>query len=287
MPWRPSTKLGASSSSLKLPPKAGKSADKHAIYKILVSEIMLQQTQVSRVREQYPKFLKNFPNFQSLARARTADVIIAWQGMGYNRRALNLQKLATIVIKKYQGNLPSDPELLEELPGIGKATAGSIVAFAFNKPVPFIETNIRRVFIHYFFDINEPRKSTNMQTRRRSKISDKDILPLVQKTLPTNSTSRTHSVRQWYYALMDYGAMLRKIIPNPNVRSAHYLRQSKFEGSARQLRGAILRSLLNGPRSIRELRKSHKQFKGRFDKILLSLQQEGFLVRRATMIQLV
>ena len=122
-------------------------------YAILISEIMLQQTQVVRATEYYKKFLKRFPNFRSLARAKTGDVLAAWQGLGYNRRAMFFKRTAEIVVEQYGGRLPHTRAALESLPGIGRGTSGSLMAFAFNEPEIFIETNIRRVFIHFFFSM--------------------------------------------------------------------------------------------------------------------------------------
>lgn len=193
-------------------------------YKILVSEIMLQQTQTKRVVDKYKTFIKKFPDFKLLARASLHDVLKQWQGLGYNRRAKYLWEIAQKVIKDYKGKLPSDTALLQKMPGIGKGTAGAIAAFAFNKPEVFIETNIRSVFIHYFF----PKKKA---------VSDGKIFQLVAKTIDQ------YNPREWYYALMDYGAMLKTKVNNPNRKSAHYMRQSRFMGSDRQLRGAIIRVL--------------------------------------------
>ena len=181
---------------------------------------MLQQTQVSRVMEKFPAFVKRFPSFEALAAASPGEVIAAWQGLGYNRRALNLHRLANEI----DGQLPRDPQELVKLPGIGPSTAGSIAAFAFNAPVVFIETNIRRVFIHHFFS-------------DQAEVHDKEILLLVEATLDQERP------REWYYALMDYGSFLAKQLPNPNRRSKHYTVQSRFEGSDRQLRGAMVRAL--------------------------------------------
>lgn len=194
-------------------------------YRILVSEVMLQQTQVSRVLQKYPIFIKQFPNFKALNQAPVRNVLMVWQGLGYNRRALMLKKLSGIVMEKYRGELPQHQEILEILPGIGKTTAGAIAAFAFLKPSHFIETNIRRVYIHFFFP-------------RRNKVSDAEILELVRRTVSKKDP------REWYYALMDYGAMLGKTIANPNRRSMHYIKQSPFQGSHRELRGKLLRFLL-------------------------------------------
>ena len=198
-------------------------------YRIAVSEIMLQQTQVARVEKYYGSFVRRFPDFRSLARSDARDVVRAWIGLGYNRRALSLWRLAVTVSEKYDGRLPCHQDALEKLPGIGKATAGAIMAFAFNMPKPFIETNIRRVFIHFFFS-------------GRKKVSDAAIMPIVARTLDRGNP------REWYWALMDYGAFLglraaKNKIRNPNTQSAHYKRQSKFSGSDRELRGKILRIL--------------------------------------------
>jgi A/G-specific adenine glycosylase len=160
-------------------------------YRIFVSEIMLQQTQVERVTVKYPEFLTAFPDFRTLAQAPLADILAAWQGMGYNRRALSLQKCAQRVMDEYSGTLPADVDTLATFPGIGRATASSICAFAFNMPVVFIETNIRRVFIHYFFPDADA-------------ISDIEILPLAEKSVYRENP------RVWYWALMDLGTALKK-----------------------------------------------------------------------------
>jgi A/G-specific adenine glycosylase len=194
-------------------------------YKILVSEIMLQQTQVERVEVKYPAFLAAFPDFASLAQAPLADILAAWQGMGYNRRAISLQKCAQRVVNEYGGVLPADVDILSTFPGIGRATASSICAFAFNMPVVFIETNIRRVFIHFFFP-------------HQGNVTDTDIFSLVERTLYRENS------RIWYWALMDLGTELKKKFPNPNRRSAHYSKQSPFESSDRKIRGFLLTYLL-------------------------------------------
>lgn len=228
-------------------------------YRITVSEIMLQQTQVERVIPYYKRFIKKFPTFLALARAERSDVLRAWQGLGYNRRALNLQKLAQIVTETYKGKLPDTVDELDALPGIGKGTAGSLSAFVFNKPAAFIETNIRRVFIHHFFT-------------DKKVVHDEDILNVVGKTVDKKNA------REWYYALMDYGSHLAKKIENPNRRSKHYSKQSKFEGSDRQLRGELLRERLKGERiDVKQFAKTHRQPLVRVKKILKALEAEGFL----------
>jgi A/G-specific adenine glycosylase len=197
-------------------------------YHILVSEIMLQQTQVGRVMDKYERFIAAFPDFESLARTSFKSILGIWQGLGYNRRALSLQRTAEAVLVRFHGILPSSVDELSGLPGIGQTTAGAILAFAFNLPAVFIETNIRRTFIYHFFQDHEP-------------VRDKDILPLVEATLDVQNP------RDWYYALMDYGSMLKKITENPNRRSLHYQKQAPFEDSDRMIRGLIVRILLEGP----------------------------------------
>ena len=226
-------------------------------YSIVVSEVMLQQTQVNRVTEKYSEFLRAFPSFKKLAQASSKDVLSVWQGLGYNRRGLYLKQLAEIVQSKFKGKLPSDIEQLEKLPGIGPATARSIAAFAFNAPVSFIETNVRSVFIHHFF--------------KKGNVNDSSLLPLVQQTLPEGKA------REWYWALMDYGTHLKQLHGNPNKRSLQYTKQSKFEGSNRQKRGMVLRALLNKSLSLSELAKALSLQERVLTKVLAQLTKEGFV----------
>ena len=194
-------------------------------FRVIVSEIMLQQTQTDRVLQKFDPFIMRFPDFTALANASFHEVLLLWKGLGYNRRAMALHKSAQRIVQEYQGQLPHDPETLETFPGIGPATARSIVAFAFNTPTVFIETNIRTVFIHFFF-------------KDRTDISDKEIMPLVAQTVDQSNP------REWYYALMDYGVMLKKTVGNASRLSKHYHKQSPFQGSERQIRGLILQHLL-------------------------------------------
>ena len=228
-------------------------------YQILVSEIMLQQTQVERVTTKFPEFIRAFPDFASLANAPLADVLNIWQGMGYNRRAIALQKCAVRVINEFNGILPADVDLLATFPGIGRATASSIAAFAFNLPVIFIETNIRRVFIHFFFNDTDT-------------VSDSHILSLVEKSLYDENP------RIWYWALMDLGSALKKTVPNPNRRSVHYTRQSPFEGSDRKIRGELLKLLLKDQYLVEdEVVVRFNEDPQRIRKILSTLEAEGFI----------
>lgn len=234
-------------------------------YQVFVSEVMLQQTQVSRVLMKYSEFLRLFEDFEALAGTSVAEVVAAWQGMGYNRRALWLKAAAEIVVKEYGGVLPRDPEELLRLPGIGLNTAGSIAAFAYEVPVVFIETNIRRVFLHEFFADAQG-------------VSDSELRPLIEAAL-----DREHA-REWYYALMDYGSDLAKRVVNPNRRSKHYAVQSRFEGSLRQIRGEVLRQLTAGPRSFPELESSVGD--ERIGAVIAALLKEGFLEREGDMLSI-
>jgi A/G-specific adenine glycosylase len=223
---------------------------------------MLQQTQTERVVEKYEQFIHSFPDFPSLARATLREILSVWQGLGYNRRAIALKTIAQTVMSEFHGNLPSSPETLTTLPGIGQATACAICAFAFNQPVVFIETNIRRVFIHHFF-------------QKEKGVRDTEILPLVEETLDTSNP------RKWYFALMDYGVMVKKESQNANKRSAHYQKQAPFEGSDRQIRGMILRALtMESPISQREIVRRLGMDPERVKKNLIQLQKEGFLKER-------
>ena len=234
-------------------------------YKILVSEVMLQQTQTSRVVEKYLAFIKSFPDTKTLAGATFPEVLRLWQGLGYNRRALWLKKSSEIISKDLGGIFPKTQEELTKLPGIGVNTAGAIAAFAFNKPVVFIETNIRRVFIHEFFS-------------DQAEVFDKEILLLIEAALPPKD------IREWYYALMDYGVFLKRQTTNPNRKSKHYAIQSKFEGSARQVRGQILKKLLKGRVLSTDLQRTLNS--PHFSLALEQLKTEGFIVAEGASLKL-
>lgn len=193
-------------------------------YKIFISEVMLQQTQTARVVPKFEAWIQKFPDFQTLAQASQHEVLSAWQGLGYNRRGLAVHASAKKIVQEFFKKLPEDPVILQTFPGIGPNTAGSICAFAFNIPVVFIETNIRTVFLHEFF-------------LGQANVSDRELLPLIEKYMDVQSP------REWYYALMDYGVYLKKKLKATNKNSKHYSRQSKFVGSKRQVRGAVVRIL--------------------------------------------
>lgn len=248
-------------------PEAGGTFDP---YKILVSEIMLQQTQVGRVIPKYQLFLERFPSFATLAAAPLGEVLRAWSGLGYNRRAKFLWQCAGQVVAERGGQLPLTSAELVKLPGIGPNTAGAVLAYAFNAPALFVETNIRTVFIHHFF-------------ADQTGVSDRDILAMLQTTFPTREPGATKNLegvsRYWYWALMDYGTHLKQTIGNLNTLSKHYAKQSRFEGSTRQLRGQVLRLLSERPYSLSQLQ-SHIP-DPRLSAVLGSLTAEGFIIKTA------
>jgi A/G-specific adenine glycosylase len=194
-------------------------------YNVFISEIMLQQTQVERVKYHFEKWINIFPDFNSLAHASTENVLHYWQGLGYNRRALFLLESAKIISNTYNGIVPQDKNILKQLPGIGDYTAGALLIFGYNQSETIIETNIRTVYLKYFFE-NE------------SNVSDKKILPLIEQTIDHKNP------RQWYYLLMDAGNYIKKNEKNYNHSSKHYQKQSQFIGSKRQIRAKIIKKLL-------------------------------------------
>ena len=204
-------------------------------YAIWISEVMLQQTQVSRVDGRWQRWLERFPTVDALAAAAPSDVLEEWQGLGYNRRALSVHRAAQ-AISEAGGVFPQDPKELVKLPGIGPATAAGIRAFAFNLHGVYLETNVRTVFLHELYPQAEG-------------VPDSELVPLVELTCPASVAGVADAVaeltpRSWYYALLDYGAYLKKTIPNPSRRSKSHVKQSRFEGSHRQKRAELLRVLL-------------------------------------------
>lgn len=199
-------------------------------YAVWVSEVMLQQTQVARVDGRWQRWLRRFPSVEALAHADVADVLAEWQGMGYNRRALSLRTAAAKIAEAGAG-FPQETAQLMALPGVGPATAAGIRAFAFDLPGVYLETNVRTVFLHELFpgEVDVP---------------DRRLTPLVEATCPSDAHDKTDDPRTWYYALLDYGAWLKQTVPNPSRRSRSHTRQSRFEGSHRQKRAALVRILL-------------------------------------------
>ncbi len=236
-------------------------------YHILVSEVMLQQTQVDRVIPRYTSFLKSFPTIEKLSDASLGDVLREWQGLGYNRRAKMLHQCAQEIVKAYGGRFPRTQVELMKLPGIGAYTAGAIMAFAITRAVPIIETNIRTVVMHHFFNGD-------------TDISDAQVLEVISSVLDTDNP------RDWYYALMDYGAYIKKEFGNPNTRSKHYTKQSPFKNSDRQIRGAILRLLAETSTTRKVFHKKLPFDIVRVDAQLERLTEEGMIVKKGNRLML-
>lgn len=240
----------------------------HDPYSVVVSEIMLQQTQTGRVEKKFVEFITNFPNFKALAQAERVDVLATWVGLGYNRRGVALHEIAKKVITEYGGTLPDQVETLQTFKGLGHATASSIVAFAFNKPTVFIETNIRAVFLHSFF-------------YKETEVPDKLLMPLIEATVDKANP------REWYYALMDYGVFLKKQFKNPSRKSKHHTTQSRFEGSNRQIRGAIIKLLTQKKAVSKKALLQHIAFEpARVEQQCAKLIKEGLVHLKGQLVQL-
>lgn len=223
---------------------------------------MLQQTQAARVIPKYEAFIQKWGTAQALAKAQPREVLKLWSGLGYNRRAIQLKRAAEYITNDLHGMFPKTKTELEKLPGVGPYTAGAIMAFAYNKPEVLIETNIRSVYIHFFF-------------KNTKSVADSDLLPFIEKTLDKKNP------RNWYAALMDYGAMIKATKSNPSRKSKHHTKQTAFHGSVREVRGTILKTLLKEKKSTaRSLRGDFE--KERFQKALASLQKEGLVKKSGT-----
>jgi A/G-specific adenine glycosylase len=233
--------------------------DRISPWGVLVSEFMLQQTQTRRVTAYWERWMEKWPRPADLAAATLEEVLREWSGLGYNRRARNLKECARLLAEEHKGEVPRTPETLLPLPGIGPYTAGAIACFAYNHPSVFIETNIRAAVIHFFF-------------QGREEVRDEELFPILESCLDREDP------RKWYWALMDYGAELKKVTANPGRKSAHYTRQSRFDGSFRQIRGALIRTLVShGPGTAGELlRRSGAEPEG-FYKALEVLEKESMV----------
>ena len=231
-------------------------------YRILVSEIMLQQTQVRRVVEKYNEWMVNFPTISDVANANLSEILTLWSGLGYNRRARFLHEACKQIVADYDGSVPTTAKELTGLAGIGTNTAGAIMAYTFNTPVIFIETNIRTVYIYHFF-------------HHADTVADADLLPLLHDTVDLENP------REWYWALMDYGTFLKKEVGNIARLSKHHTVQSKFEGSRRQLRGEVLRQLIAGEKSASNLQTA-TQNNSELADVLVALVAEGLVVHEGT-----
>ena len=223
-------------------------------YYVLVSELMLQQTQVDRVVPKFQAFIEAFPDESALAKAPLAEVLRLWQGLGYNRRAKFLHEAAKKIVEA--GEFPDNERDLVALPGVGKNTAGAIMAYAYNQPSIFIETNVRAVYIYHYFS-------------NQDMVDDKDIQSVLEETLDHRRP------REFYWALMDYGSQLKKqgVLPS---RSRHYKKQSPLKGSVREVRGQIVTALSARDTTEAELRERLSADE-RFDVAIAGLIRDGLV----------
>lgn len=190
-------------------------------YAILVSEVMLQQTQVDRVVSYYQEWLRQWPTIQDLANAERADVLQRWMGLGYNNRAVNLHKASQFIVERFDGGVKNALGSGMKIPGIGPYTEKAVKIFAFNENLATVDTNIRRILIHEF----SPQET----------LSDADVHSLAEQCLPKGQS------RDWHNALMDYGSL---VLTSKKTGISPKTAQSTFEGSDRQYRAKILRHLL-------------------------------------------
>lgn len=228
-------------------------------YYVLVSELMLQQTQVDRVIPKFNAFIERFPDERTLASVALADVLTLWSGLGYNRRAKFLHASATKIITDYHGVFPDQYADILSLPGVGPGTAGAISTYAFNRPVPFIETNVRTVYFHHYFADGE-------------KVSDEQLMPLLEQTIDHDHP------REFYWALMDYGTWLKKNGAGRISQSKHYKKQSPLKGSLRELRGMLVRQLTAGDVPFVDLQKQYSE-DARFEQAVSGLIAEGLVTQ--------
>lgn len=225
----------------------------------MVSEVMLQQTQVSRVIPAYHRFLKKYPTIESLSRAGKGEVIRLWRGLGYNKRALYLHNIAEIIMRDFHGIIPKDEHLLMKLPGLGKYTARAILIFAYHTDIAAVDTNIRRVITHFFYnDIHQP---------------EKEILETAAKLVPAGRSW------DWHQALMDYAA-----IALPRTKPSRKNNPRPFKTTDRFFRGRIIEVLRRGDTSISQLTHSFMKLYGKdsgeLSEIVEKLVSEGLVERK-------
>ncbi|MDB5165309.1 MAG: mutY [Candidatus Saccharibacteria bacterium] len=235
-------------------------------YFALVSELMLQQTQVDRVVPKFEGFITAFPDEMSLAQASLADVLKHWQGLGYNRRAKYLHEAAKKIVTEFKGEFPSTFDDLVSLPGVGKNTAGAILAYSFNQPAIFIETNIRTVYLHHFFHDG-------------TTIHDREIVALLEATIDPEHP------REWYWALMDYGNFLKRSGRGRLQQSKHYKKQTPLKGSVREVRGQIITALASHDMTRVQLSQQLRA-DARFESALSGLMKDGLVEESADKLHL-
>jgi len=242
-------------------------------YRVLVSEVMLQQTQAARVVAPYRSFLRRFPSVRALAAAPRGDVLRAWSGLGYNRRALALSDMARAVVRDHGGRIPSDPDALQGLPGIGPYTAAAVASLGHGRPEPLVETNVRRVL---------GRVAVGGAGAADPKHMDEIASVWLDREHPS----------EWNQALMDLGREVCRPRPRcetcpirSRCRSAGRVtvspavrRQSAFEGSLRQVRGGVIEELRGrGSSSLGSLARSLGASPGRVAEAVRALAEEGLV----------
>lgn len=235
-------------------------------YYVLVSELMLQQTQVVRVISKFEAFIARFPDEQTLASASLADVLKLWQGLGYNRRAKFLHEAAKMIVSEFDGQFPENEIDIVKLPGVGKNTAGALAAYAFNRPRIFVETNIRTVYIHHFFN-------------DQFDVDDRQIIEKLDATI-----DHEHP-REFYWALMDYGSWLKANGVRNISNSKHYKKQSPLKGSLRETRGKILKELAKRDQSIDELQRA-VNMDDRFSRATEGLKRDKLIAQTGNQLHL-
>jgi len=232
-------------------------------YKILLSELMLQQTQVNRVILYYEKWITRWLDIHALASASLAEVLQAWMGLGYNTRAINLHKAARKIVTEFDNDVLEAMKQYKEIPGVGRYTSQAVQIFSTNADIVTIDTNIRRIFIKEF--------------HLPEKVSDKELWMLAEQCLPKGRS------REWHNALMDYGALH---LTSQKTGIKPKTQQSRFEGSDRQIRARILRCLLNDTMSLSELKKTFRIEQKRLRRILDKMVTEKIIVNKNNSYQL-
>ena len=244
----------------------------HDPYKIMISEVMLQQTQVSRVFTRYAEFIEAYPTVKDLAKASTSDVLKTWKGMGYNRRALYIKKAAQTVVDQYKRVFPKSEQELVKLPGLGKYTARAILVFAYGQEIPLVDTNIRQIITHFFLT-NHPQGPALKGLKGRT--LEKEVEDIARQLVPLGKSW------EWHQALMDYGALRLARARSGQARSVRS--QTPFKESNRFYRGRVIDRLREGEVSknklIADFQKEYGKSRIFLNTITTGLERDGLLTR--------
>jgi A/G-specific adenine glycosylase len=235
-------------------------------YRVWISEVMLQQTQVDRVVPKYEAFLYFFPDVWTLSQAPLSKVIRAWHGLGYNRRALHIRNAARVIVRDYRGDLPADEQLLMILPGVGRYTARAILVFAHGVRTSLVDTNIRSIITHFFFR-DVPQKPAVIEKTAEMLLPDEKVW-------------------EWHQALMDYGALeMKKTRLRRQVKGKRKTkeRQVPFRESNRFFRGRIIDRLRDRSAQesalIGDLISRYGKTDGYYRTLLRDLAKEGLIAK--------